>query len=278
MDKNCIISLILLIVPFVPMFSDDVIIPFEEKLAINIFSSYKSGDFSHNFNTDYATEEPWNIGLGIRYKNISAQFSIPISFSSSFDAEVNSYFDNLYYELFCKHYTDFYDDKQGDENNIGLDIFSTGISVAWVHNNKNHSLSSVLKMNMKQTASSGSLVYGFGTYFSSIYSNDRLSFYNDRQNILYFGPSIGYSYIFVFNNGFFMNLALSLRPNIGIGLNGTTVLFAPQVEPRIVIGHHHTAWSINLKMMHNSTIFLWNNSRIDMLGLATITMMFSRRI
>ena len=260
------------------IYAEEAITEFDENMAINFFGNYKMGVFAQNDSKEYATDLPWNGGVGIRYKDISAQISVPVSFNDwAFDFEISSYFDKIYFEGFLKHYKKLYDEDFNEQSD--LDIVSSGIRATWVNNHTNHSLSSVLRMDKKQNASSGSLLYGFGVFYSSIHSKmERIERYIERQHLMYFGPSIGYSYIWVFSNGIFINLSLNLLPNLGINTNKDRLLFAPQWEPRIIFGHHNHTWSINLIMMNNCTVLLWNKNDYDMLQLISVTIMFSKRL
>jgi hypothetical protein len=79
-------------------FAEYAIVPFEEKMALNISGKYNMGIFQQQA-ADYRTDKPWDIGLGIRYKSLAAQLFIPTSLNDgSFDMAVNFYFEKMYYE------------------------------------------------------------------------------------------------------------------------------------------------------------------------------------
>ena len=242
---------------------------FDEDWAVNFLINYKSCIFENSLNSfEYvATKQPWDIGLGIRYKDISAQLSIPVFFGEpfenwSYDFEIDSYFDVVYYEAYFKHYPNVIYQDNNDQNK--LDIYSSGIMATFIHNSENHSLSSVVKLDKKQRVSSGSLLYGFGLFHSSLYSTTKeINRYGDRQHFLYFGPSLGYSYTWVFENGMFFNLNCVFSVNPAINTNTGRWLCIPRVEPKIIIGHHNAAWSINLSMMNNSAFMIWNEKDIS---------------
>jgi hypothetical protein len=234
-----------------------------------------------NFNSEYRTDKPFDIGLGFRYKNISAQLIVPIFFEEflnawAFDFEIDSYFDNVYYEAYFKSYPYLYIDEP-DKQDI-LSIHSSGIMATFLQNNETHSLSSVIKLDRKQNKSSGSLLYGFGIFHSSLHSpTGALNKFSDRQHLLYFGPGIGYSYTWVFGNDMFFNLSMVLFSNPGININTGNWLFIPQLEPKIVLGHHNDTWSINLKMMNVSKFIVLNKDDLDILTLVSITVMLLKR-
>jgi hypothetical protein len=263
------------------VYADDNFTFFDENFAINFFAKYNMGIFSELFPPEYRTDKPFDIGIGIRYKTISAKLSVPILFYDfdniwAFDFEMDSYFDNVYYEAYFKHYPEFY--IEDTDKQSGLSIHSSGIMATFIHNNNSHSLSSVISLDRKQNISSGSLLYGFGVFHSSFYSTDEiLNKFDARQHLLYFGPSIGYSYTWILKNDIFLNTSLLLYASPGTNLTTSKWLFIPQFEPKIVIGHHNKTWSFNLKMMNNAKFILWEKGNVDILTLVSITGMFSKR-
>jgi hypothetical protein len=260
-------------------FSEETITAFNEKFALNIFGNYNVGVFKQRKTLSYRTDEPWDIGLGVRYKNLSAQISIPISSNgTSFDLELNSYFDKIYFELFLKRYRDFYNDKEITYNDAGLDITSAGIAIGWIHNNKNHSLSSVYSLNKKQNISSGGFLYGFGGFFTSIYSdNYDMKRYNSRKRLIYFGPITGYSYTWILPYDIFINVGMNIGTNLGISATENEVLFIPQMKPKIGFGLHNGTWSVNTVISSNATVILWGKNDIDVFAPSTMTVTFSKR-
>jgi hypothetical protein len=261
--------------------ANDYITFFDENFEVNFFVNYNMGIFADINSPEYRTDNPFDIGFGFRYKKISAQLSIPLSFDEqfniwSFDFEMDSYFDNVYYEAYFKSYPYMY--IEDSEIPSELSIHSSGIMATFLQNNENHSLSSVIELDKRQNKSSGSLLYGFGVFHSSLHSPAGiLNKFSDRQHLLYFGPSIGYSYTQVFKNDVFINLSLVLFTNPGVNINTENWLFIPQLEPKIVVGHHNDKWSINLKMMNTAKFIIWNKNDFDILTLVSITTMFSKR-
>jgi hypothetical protein len=260
-------------------FSEEPITAFNENFALSFFGNYNIGIFNQHQTLSYRTDEPWNIGLGVRYKNISAQISVPISFNSnSFVFELNSYFEKIFFELFLKRYQNFHDDQKTEYNDAGLDIMSTGITAGWIHNNQNHSLSSVYSLDKKQNISNGSFLYGFGMFYTSIYSeNYDIKHYDTRKYIIHFGPMAGYSYTWILPHNMFINTDVTIGINLGINVTEDKILFIPQIKPKISFGHHNGTWSINTVMGSNSTIILWGRNDFDIFAPSTMTITFSKR-
>ena len=281
--KVFFISMLIFIILFpTKIYAEDDFAFFDENWAINLFLKYNMAIFSDLNHSEYRTNKPFDIGIGFRYKNISTRIFMPLILDDfgdiwAFDFEIDSYFDNIFYEAYFKHYPYFY---IGDSDiQSELSIHSSGIMATFVHNHKNHSLTSVTTLDRKQNISSGSLLYGFGVFHSSLYSIDEnILKYDARQHLLYFGPSIGYSYTWVFRYGVFLNSSLVFFANPGINISTGNWLFIPQFEPKIVVGHYNNTWSANLIMKNNAKFIIWNKDDIDILTLVSITLMFSKRL
>jgi hypothetical protein len=281
--KLCRMLLLFSLFNAAPVFPEETTTLFGEKFALNFMGNYNVGIFTPGQAFGYSTDEPFRIGLGFRYKKIAAQLFVPVSFKfNSFDLEFNSYFEKNYVELFVKHYRSFYIEENKIEGNkyedAGLDVMAAGITAGWVYNNQNHSLSSIYHLDRKQNSSSGSFIYGFGAFYTSIYSrNSIMEQYDERQHIIHFGPMAGYSYTWVLPRDMFINTGITVGANVGINATGKELLFAPQIRPKISFGHHRRAWSINLVVASNSTILLWNKNKPDLLAPSTMTATFSKR-
>jgi hypothetical protein len=266
---------------------------FNQNWTISVFSNYHMGVFTQSDDSRYMTSNPWSVGLGIRYKkfSISASYAIPIQgMASNFDFEMATYATRFYFVAYLKYYQNFFgiqnyferDDKPG-----GLNVLSAGLRMTFVQNYLNHSLGSVVKLDKKQNISSGSFLYGFGLFLSSLDSStEMINISNNKQNLLYTGFGIGYSYIWVLKGGFFINGSFVFLLNSGINLSTKKWLNLPQLEPNIVIGYHHSSiWSINLKIMNRTTFILWDlasglkpdEGQYSLLSFTSIGLMFAVR-
>jgi hypothetical protein len=190
-----------------PLFAEDNIVPFEKDFAFNFYGLYTSALFTHDkflrkSGQDYISELPVNVGAGLRYKDISFRLLVPTEFpGNSFDVQINSYYEKIYYEAFLKRHKGF---NKNERDDTDLNILSAGVSVGWIHNNTEHSLSAVYHLDRVQRESSGSFLYGFGAYYTSIYAQDgMIEKYREKQHFLYAGPNAGYSYTWGFSNGIF---------------------------------------------------------------------------
>ncbi|MHC6203676.1 DUF4421 family protein [Breznakiellaceae bacterium SP9] len=260
-------------------FSEETISTFDEKFALNVYGNYSMGIFDQNqAQYSYVTEELVKIGLGFRYKAFSAGLSIPINLNfTSMDLELSTYFEKVFFELHLKHYQNYYVDNNTYEN-TDFDIISAGIMAGWVHNNQHHSLSSIYDLDKKQNISSGSLLYGFGVFYTSIYSeSNEIEHYNERKHIIHFGPMGGYSYTLVLSYDIFVNIGIFGGINLGMSTTENKILFIPQVRPKIGFGHHSGTWSINMIFGGNAAFIIWDKSDYDILQPVTMKIMLSKR-
>ena len=262
--------------------ADDSIIPFNELWTINIFGKYAVTSFSQEQSAQYITGKPWALGLGVRYKDISTTLVLPLFHDfddhpfKSFDIQLSSYYDSIYYEGFFKLHQDFVDEEEN--KGVDLRIFTSGISAGWLQNNKRHSLSAAYDLDCRQTSSSESALLGFGIFYTSLFSNDKnIKPYNETQRFVYFGPNLGYSYTFIFPQNIFLNMNLVIGLDAGLNVTTSEWLFIPLIMPKISFGHHSKTWSINFVADCNYTAISWDINTIDKLFSPTIKANFSKR-
>jgi hypothetical protein len=282
MKKRICICLIIVNISFsAAVYADNGIADFDKDWAVNFFINYNMGIFKGFDSPQYITDKPWDVGFGLRYKSISAKLSVSLSLDEpfnlwSFDVEADSYFNKIYYQVYFKRYPNL--SVEDSDAHSNLDIHASGLMAIFLQNHENHSLSSVTKLDKKQNEPSGSFLYGFGLFHSSLYSTTgTMERFDSRQHLLYFGPGIGYSYIWVFKNDIFLNTSILFFASPGVNINTGNWLFVPQLEPNITVGHHNKTWSINLIMKDNAKFIFWKKDEIDILTLVSITIMFSKR-
>jgi hypothetical protein len=281
--KKAGVLLILLIAPRLRVMAGNAIIPFEEAWALTLAGKYVITSFSPEEPGFYTTDRPWALGLGLRYKHSSLSLFLPSFYAfddnpfESFDLQLASYFDAVYYETFCKRYRGF-SNGEAESETVDLNVFSSGISIGWLQNNKNHSLSAVYDLDCKQVSSSGGVIFGFGVFYTSIFSGDtNIKRYNCGRHLVYFGPNTGYSYTFIFPRSIFLNLSLVIGLDAGININANKWLFIPRAMPKLSFGHHNGTWSINVTAGCDYTAILWDMSTVDHLIPATMSITFSKR-
>ena len=255
---------------------------FDNTFTLKFLIKYNFLIFSQSsWDYDFQTNRPLDFGIGFGYKDFSFDFSINIPFlynqdypkSKSIDFSFSQFYQNSgYFDGYIKYYSGFFNDA-GYE--IDLTILGMGISGEYILN-KNHSIRSVYNLDRKQLVSNGSFLIGGGLFFSSINSDDAfLSDYSDKKDTFYFGPNIGYSYIWAFQNNFFINLLFTLGINCLIK-NGNVSL-GLQTLPKFSFGYHGKTWSVNIySNTYLSSEFITKNE-YNLLAPETIGIVFLKR-
>jgi hypothetical protein len=271
-----------------PAFSmaQENIVYFDEPFALSVFGSFGIGAFSQGEEAaEYQAQNPWTLGFGLRYKQLSFALSLPSFYAfednpfKSFNVQINSYYNAVYYETFLKNYRGFSNSNdQNDDAYIDLNLLSAGISAGWIQNNKNHSLRAAYDLDGRQSASSGSFLLGAGVFYTSIDSgDDGIRRYADEQRFIHFGPNAGYSYTFVFSHSMFFNINRSIGLDAGININENRWLFIPQIMPKLSFGYHGKSWSVSFIGDCNYTIIFWDTGSFDNILLSSMTIAFSKR-
>jgi hypothetical protein len=290
-DKSCNAVLLFLLLGGGSVFSQDAaqdtaqdaaqsaITEFDKQFTLDVFTNFNIGLFRLQEISRYKTDMPWAIGAGVRYQKISARITIPVPLNNnSFNFEMNSYFEKMFLEIFLRNYRYFYHEDDIEYNDAGLSISAAGITAGWIQNNKQHSLASVFNLGEKQNVSNGSVLLGAGLFYTSLYSQNKdMRRYHEKQRLFYFGPSAGYSYTWVLPHNIFINTGINVGLNFGINITENTVLFVPQIRPKISFGRHDDTWSINMIAHNNVTILLWEPDVSDMFMPETITLNLSKR-
>jgi hypothetical protein len=91
------------------------------------------------------------------------------------------------------------------------------------------------------------------------------------------GSNIGYSYLFVFETGWFYNTMVVVAPNTSISYEHGDFCFAPQMRPKVVFGYHGKSWSANIIFESIFSIYIWTEKTISALETASASFTLSRR-
>jgi hypothetical protein len=279
LNKPCGVTVLIFLLVAGFVFSEDAITEFDERLTLDIFANFNIGLFRVQEISRYKTDMPWAAGVGIRYRKMSVRIAVPVSFSNAtFNLEVNSYYEKMFLEFFLRKYRYFYHEDDIEYTNAGLDIGAAGLSAGWIQNNKRHSLGSVFNLDRKQNTSNGSLLLGVGLYYTSLYSENKdMPRYHERQRLVYFGPSAGYSYTWVLPHDLFINTGITIGLNLGINTTANALLCIPQFRPKFCLGRHGGTWSVNIIAYNNITIIQWKPDTSDTFTPETVTLNFSKR-
>lgn len=262
------------------IFTEENIVTFDNKFALSLTNKYNFIEYFQGMDNGFYSYDIIDAGLGISYKNtfFNFNFTLPLVYiidedmTFTFDSGIKYCGNKYFFECNLEYYNNFY--HKGKSINMG--IFSVGLFAEYVFNNKNHSLGSVYALNSYQLRSSGSFLLGIDVLFSNMRSNDNDTKI-DKNNLIIFGPNIGYSYTFIFDHSLFLNVMFIIAPNIGINYDDGSFCFSPQMRPKLTLGHHEKSWSINVVFETNLSYYIKSNNFINALETADAGFTISKR-
>lgn len=196
---------------------------------------------------EYDIPSRLTFGLGFNY----SIFGLNIGFSpllnsatnstyvetKSFDFRINIYSRKFLFDIYLMSHEGFYLgnpedifsewlDTNGDPIRPDMQLFNSGVVVQYLFNNKKFSMRAVFMQNEWQKRSAGSFILG-GDFFYSHLSGDSSfipqdiyppNFFNgyslDRSSAINLGINGGYAHTFVIKKHIFLNLGLTLGPQI----------------------------------------------------------------
>jgi len=279
MARKTVFCIVLLKCICVNAFTQDNIVKFDNRLAVSFSNKYNFIEYFQGMDKGFYSYDIINVGLGISYKNALFNFGITLPMvtfinpsTTALDTGFKYSMDKYYFEGNLEYYNNFF---YGGKS-VNMEILSVGLFGQYVFNNQNHSLGSVYGLNSHQLKSTGSLLMGADAFFSYMNTNDKAHSI-DENNFIMFGPSIGYSYIFVLETGWFCNAMAVLAPNIGISYENVDFCFAPQIRPKLAFGHHGKLWSANIIFESNFSFYIRAEKPVSALETASAGFTISRR-
>jgi hypothetical protein len=286
--KVCFLAAIWLFAPLFPgTGQESAVLRFDTLFTVKGALKYNFMQFDHAISPDtkITSNRPLDLEIGFGYKDFSFGFSVNIPFlydrniskSISFDCGFHCFIKNfLFFEGLVKYYEGFHAEnitlngaEYGEE--VGLKIILSGISGEYIFN-KDHSIRGVYNLDRKQIISNGSFLAGGGAFYSALSLNDADK---NSQHTVYFGPNAGYSYIWILENNFFINILCI------VGVNGSVkngeFYFGLSGQPKFALGYHGKNWSFNA-VLSNTVILAMQKIAIDnIINSGTFGITFSKR-
>ncbi|PWK93666.1 uncharacterized protein DUF4421 [Hallerella porci] len=243
--------------------TDSVVTAFPEKFFIQFYAQYNYAAFSGEStdNKDLKTNLPVHIGFGGGYGPFSWTSMLSMSFGADEDLPItkaanlqfNYFSDRIFGDAEIGVNDGFYKRERFEEKDKAeayqLMIIKGSLSINYIWN-KDHSLRAVYNMDRRQWKSNGSFILGIGAYYHGIESKDSaLSFYSEMQSFVHAGPSAGYSYNWIWDNGMFGNLLIVGTTSVGKNVTRNEWMQFYQIFPKGVLGYHSHTWSINFPLI-----------------------------
>lgn len=255
----CLLLSALLCAETIP--ADSAITAFPQKIAIQFLARYPYTSFVGKTLDGKAlkTNRSVDIGIGGGYGDFTWSSVFAFSFgydkekpqSRATDHQLDYYGDRFFWRLYLKAIDGFFYDVESEEKKFekaDLLLVESGFNLNYLWN-KEHSLRAAYSLDRRQWKSNGSFIWGVGLYYTGILSRDSLMpYFEDYQQFLYAGPDIGYSYTWIFENGWFLNLLGIASANWGMNLTKKSSLRFFQILPQFATGFHGDSWSIHFPM------------------------------
>lgn len=243
---------------------DSAIVSFPDKISVQLIARYNYATFSGESTGDrvLSTNRPVDLGIGGGYGDWTWSSLFTLSFGAdsdkpktrALDLQLNHFGDRCFWNLFLKMNHGFYwKDSETDEfREAKLSTVSAGYDIDFLWN-REHSLRSAYSLDRRQKKSNGSFIWGAGVYYHGIISQDSLVLqYIEYQQFIHLGPSLGYSYTWVCQNGWFFNLLGVASASFGKNITQDQWMLFSQVFPKFVAGYHSEKWSIHFPFYVNA--------------------------
>ncbi|MDU1892227.1 MAG: DUF4421 domain-containing protein [Dysgonomonas sp.] len=243
---------------------------FEQELALRPYVydkftalSHEIGD--HDEEVTYRPNNPFGIGLGITWKNISLSGGYGFDFmrnkkkgkTRSIDFQYHYYGRKFVMDFFFQDYKGFFtedEDKDGVYTLFpDIRLKQYGIFGQYVFNGRKFSYKAAFSQNEKQLKSAGSFLLGGGIYYNQAFSDSTIvESIPNKLNNYQIGVSGGYAYTWVFKKNFYLSGSFSVGVNLGTeSLKIRKVEVYPSLFPRMSMGYNSDTWSIALSGVNN---------------------------
>lgn len=254
---------------------DSAVVSFQDRLSIQLIARYNYASFSGEStdDKDLVTNRPIDLGLGGGYGDWTWSSLFTVSFGAdskkpktqATDLQLNYFGDRFFWNLFLKVNNGFYwKDSEADEfRKAKLLTVSAGYDIDYLWN-REHSLRAAYSLDRRQKKSNGSFIWGAGVYYHGIVSLDSLlPQYTKYQQFIHLGPSVGYSYTWVWQNGWFFNLLGVASTSFGKNVTRNQWMLFSQVFPKFAAGYHGEKWSIHFPFFVNAIRLSSNDGMLD---------------
>ncbi len=240
-----------------------VITSFPEKFFLQLITRYNYASFSGESTDDVElqTNLPIELGVGGGYGIFSWSSLLSFSFGSDEDRprtkgtnlQLGFYGNRFFGEAILIADDGFYSKEQNGDQILSYNLFvmelALKLNYLW---NPEHSLRAFYSMDRRQWVNNGSFICGLGAYYHGIESKDSvMAYYSERQSFLHAGPSVGYSYNWVWDSGMFLNLMATGSTTVGKNVTRDKWMVFFQFFPQAVLGYHSDTWSVNFPFAIN---------------------------
>jgi hypothetical protein len=281
--------------------------------TVKDFADFTFSSYDKKANLTYRSNAATNLGAGVTYKNVSANFSAGFGFlnngieergeTSALDFQFHFFLQKWASDLLFLRYKGFYAVPENYSSelptnyyyrpDIGLNLI--GFTAYRVQNFRKFSYRSGFYQNEWLRRSSGTLLYGGGIFHESINSDDsslipqkvadrfpQADFY--RFHFISFGPGIGYAQTIVIKKHFYILGSAIINGNINFSTyNNGSVNNETSFEPGIIFktaaGYGGAVWNASLSWAGNILLVKQSNvSRANVFPVSEVRLTLARQI
>lgn len=252
---------------------------------LSVIREYRDKEYTYKCN------RPICLGIGASYRNSGMNFSYGIDALSpkgrgrteSFDKQYSYYGKDFLIDVIAQSYEGFYLDSRREDGSFpvfeDMCVMRAGVSGMYVLNSERFSLRAAFGNREKQLRPAGSLLVGGGASYIMIRNMVRPDGSPQTARPMHgvmFGPSVGYSYCWVFLKDLYVNLGATLGIDFSAGDIDWGIF--PSAMPRIGIGYDNSQWAVF--MNYKNHIVFPSISADDRIGISsgTITLGCAYRI
>ena len=243
---------------------------FRERISLRFLCDY---NFMMIKNTAYGDEplssnRPVDVGVGFGYDSLFTLFGTPwdISFdfkyglpfttsnghsdSKTFETGLDLFPGDWWLTAKVRYYSGFSQNLEDsdDDSFIDLTVFDMYFSVLWMATaGGRFAPRSAYFLDRRQKSSAGSMVIGGRLQHN--YAEDKdgvLGYEDDKRDITSFWGDMGYTYTFVYDNGYFWNLWGVVGVAYGREYADDGNLLLPEADMKTALGYIGESWSWNV--------------------------------
>lgn len=253
-----------------PVDDQPAVSKFRERISLRFLCDY---NFMMIKNSAYGDEplssnRPVDVGVGFGYDSLFTLFGTPwdISFdfkyglpfttsnghsdSKTFETGLDLFPGDWWLTAKVRYYSGFSQNLEDsdDDSFIDLTVFDMYFSMLWMATaNGRFAPRSAYFLDRRQKSSAGSMVIGGRLQHN--YAEDKdgvLGYEDDKRDITSFWGDMGYTYTFVYDNGYFWNLWGVVGVAYGREYADDGNLLLPEADMKTALGYIGESWSWNV--------------------------------
>ncbi len=256
---------------------------FRERISLRFLCNY---NFVAIWNSAYGKEalisnRPVDIGIGFGYDDLFSlfgtswdfswdlKFSLPFTYSDdkarsiAFELGLDFFPNDWWLEAYISSNRGFNAKSEDHWEYVDLQVIDIYLSTLWMATAYGKfSPRSAYFLDRRQATSAGSMIIGGRLQRNIVDDMDNiLAYYDERRDITCLWTDLGYTYSWVFDNGFFVNLWGIMGIAAGNASGSQGYAFLPEIDGKMAVGYLGEKWSWNTVLKTNYSTILYSSRR-----------------